>query len=84
MNEHERKTILEEDEWATNVMPASVECVACRRTISLDKRSRYYPGLWFKHRKKCTPLNRLQSIRNIQVYLWNWAVLIFELICCLR
>jgi hypothetical protein len=64
-------------------MPASVECVTCRQTISLDKWSRYYPGLWFEHHKKCMELNRYQAIRNIQVYLWNWAVLIFELICCL-
>jgi hypothetical protein len=84
MNEHERKMTLEVDEWASNITPTSVKCVACGQMISLDKRSRYYPGLWLKHRRRCTALKRLQAIRSPQVYLWNWAVLIFELICCLR
>jgi hypothetical protein len=59
MNEHEQKTTLEADKWALNVTPTSVKCVACSQTISLDKRSRYYPGLWLKHRRKCIELKRL-------------------------
>jgi hypothetical protein len=68
MNEHERKATLEADKWASNVTPTSVKCVACSQTISLDKRSRYYPGLWLKHCKKCADLKRLQAERSPQVY----------------
>lgn len=53
MDESARRRLLELDEWALKVRPTSVVCKACRRVISLDKRSRYYPGLWIKHREKC-------------------------------
>ncbi|KAG1816515.1 uncharacterized protein BJ212DRAFT_193998 [Suillus subaureus] len=60
-NEARRKQELEDDEYTYNVRPTSVRCRGCDREISLDKRSRYYPGLWMKHRGKCT---RLQKIEN--------------------
>ncbi|KAG1734179.1 hypothetical protein EDB19DRAFT_1728686 [Suillus lakei] len=35
------------------VQPISVWCRGCHQAIRLDKRSRYYPGLWVKHQGKC-------------------------------
>jgi hypothetical protein len=58
-SEEERIKALLADEWAENVMPTSVQCRACDKVISLDKRSRYYPGLWKKHRGKCPRINLL-------------------------
>jgi hypothetical protein len=51
--EMERKAELEADEYTDDVTPVSVRCLACGRQISLDKRSKYYPGLWVKHRRLC-------------------------------
>lgn len=42
--EDQRKRELEEDEYTANVTATSVTCVGCHKEISLDKRSRYYPG----------------------------------------
>ncbi|KAJ7451464.1 hypothetical protein B0H11DRAFT_2288994 [Mycena galericulata] len=51
--EAERKAILENDIWTGLVEPKRVVCRGCGSTIRLDKRSRYYPGLWLKHRERC-------------------------------
>ncbi|KAJ7197795.1 hypothetical protein GGX14DRAFT_667615 [Mycena pura] len=51
--EAERKALLEADPWALAVSATKVECGGCRQTIKLDARSRYYPGLWEKHRDRC-------------------------------
>lgn len=67
MGEQERKEKLLSDEWTSNVMPQSVDCGACGKTISLDKRSRYYPGLWLKHRGKCQELKRLEEVRRLEL-----------------
>jgi len=56
--EAERKQELENDEYAYNVQPTSVSCHGCEKEISLDKRSRYYPGLWTKHRRKCPGIQK--------------------------
>lgn len=58
--EEQRKKELEEDEYAENVTATSVTCIGCRKPISLDKRSRYYPGLWIKHKNKCPDVDRLK------------------------
>lgn len=58
--EEQRKKELEEDEYAEHVTAISVVCVGCRKQISLDKRSRYYPGLWVKHKNKCPDVDRLK------------------------
>jgi len=58
--EEQRKKELDEDEYAENVTATSVTCVGCRKQISLDKRSRYYPGLWVKHKNKCPDVDRLK------------------------
>ncbi|KAG1883438.1 hypothetical protein F4604DRAFT_1617903 [Suillus subluteus] len=50
--EDRRKQELENDEYTEDVQPTSVRCCGCQKAISLDKRSRYYPGLWVKHRSK--------------------------------
>ncbi|KAJ7214383.1 hypothetical protein GGX14DRAFT_610743 [Mycena pura] len=52
--EAERKALLEADPWVHSVVGATeVVCEGCRQTIKLDARSRYYPGLWEKHRDRC-------------------------------
>ncbi|KAG2149099.1 uncharacterized protein EDB93DRAFT_1225938, partial [Suillus bovinus] len=43
---------LENDKYIEDVQPTSVRCCRCQKAISLDKRSKYYPGLWLKHRGK--------------------------------
>ena len=63
LNEIERRAKLEADEWAGEVQPTSVKCLACERTIKLDRRSTYYPGLWIKHRDKCQELKRHLALR---------------------
>lgn len=64
MDERERKRMLEEDEWTGSVETHSVVCMGCKRKVSLDKRSRYYPGLWTKHRGKCMEIKRLMAVKN--------------------
>ncbi|KAJ7199970.1 hypothetical protein GGX14DRAFT_660956 [Mycena pura] len=51
--ESERKALLEADPWAHAVSATEVVCGGCGQTIKLDARSRYYPGLWQKHRDRC-------------------------------
>ena len=63
-NEMKRKAKLEAEEWTTDVQPISVKCVGCENTIRLDKRAKYYPGLWTKHRGKCPEIKRIEAIRE--------------------
>lgn len=56
----QRKQELEQDKYAKNVTSTSVVCGGCHKEISLDKRSKYYPGLWLKHRGKCPGIERLE------------------------
>jgi hypothetical protein len=58
--ENKRKQELEEDEYTEDVQPKSVKCRGCQKTIRLDKRSRYYPGLWIKHRGKCRGIRKIE------------------------
>ncbi|KAG1866916.1 hypothetical protein F4604DRAFT_1778151 [Suillus subluteus] len=58
--ESERKEELENDEYTQDVQPTSVWCRGCQKAISLDKRSRYYPGLWVKHRGKCPGILKME------------------------
>ncbi|KAG1738524.1 hypothetical protein EDB19DRAFT_895717 [Suillus lakei] len=60
-SEAQRKQELEDDEYTYNVCPTSVRCRGCEKEISLDKRSRYYPGLWTKHRRKCTRIQKTEK-----------------------
>ncbi|KAG2067343.1 hypothetical protein BDR04DRAFT_1105251 [Suillus decipiens] len=59
-SEAQRKQELENDEYTYSVRPTSVRCHGCDREISLDKRSRYYPGLWTKHRGKCAGVQKIE------------------------
>ncbi|KAF7341524.1 hypothetical protein MVEN_01889900 [Mycena venus] len=59
--ETERRLALENDQWALRVTPHEVDCRGCRRTIKLDRRSLYYPGLWEKHRDRCEEVNKLRE-----------------------
>ncbi|KAG9313264.1 hypothetical protein JVU11DRAFT_6729 [Chiua virens] len=59
----QRKVELEQDEYAKNVTTKSVVCTGCDREISLDKRSKYYPGLWLKHRGKCPGIEKLECAK---------------------
>ncbi|KAJ7930433.1 hypothetical protein B0H13DRAFT_1858841 [Mycena leptocephala] len=56
--ETERCLTLETDEWVLRVTPHEVDCRGCRRTIKLDRRSWYYPGLWEKHRNQCKAIGK--------------------------
>ncbi|KAG2035280.1 hypothetical protein BDR03DRAFT_963143, partial [Suillus americanus] len=58
--EDQRKQELENDEYTEDVQPTSVRCRGCQKAISLDKRSRYYPGLWVKHKGKCRGIHKLE------------------------
>ncbi|KAG1828615.1 hypothetical protein EV424DRAFT_1384483 [Suillus variegatus] len=60
-SEGQRKQELEDDEYTYSVCPTSVRCRGCEKEISLDKRSRYYPGLWTKHREKCRGIRRIEE-----------------------
>ncbi|KAJ7113393.1 hypothetical protein C8R44DRAFT_741001 [Mycena epipterygia] len=62
-SETERRVVLERDEWTASVTPHDVVCRGCRRTIKLDRRSRYYPGLWEKHRDRCEHVGRMRAER---------------------
>ncbi|KAG2153732.1 uncharacterized protein EDB93DRAFT_1134406 [Suillus bovinus] len=40
--------------------PTSVTCRGCHKVIIIDQRSRYYPGLWVKHRGKCPGIREIE------------------------
>jgi hypothetical protein len=63
--EDKRKQELEDDEYTEDVQPTSVRCCGCQKAISLDKRSRYYPGLWVKHRGKCPGIRKIDVSKLI-------------------
>ncbi|KAG2153720.1 uncharacterized protein EDB93DRAFT_1134279, partial [Suillus bovinus] len=58
--ENERKQELQDDEYTEDVQPTSVTCRGCQKAITIDKRSRYYPGLWVKHRGKCPGIRKIE------------------------
>lgn len=60
MSEQQRKDLLESDHWTGDVTEVSVECRGCMKTISLDKRFTYYPGLWIKHRRHCSAIRHFE------------------------
>ncbi|KAJ7478971.1 hypothetical protein FB451DRAFT_1240274 [Mycena latifolia] len=60
-SEAERRKTLETDEWTMDVTPHEVVCRGCRRSIKLDRRSRYYPGLWEKHRDRCEHVTKMRG-----------------------
>ncbi|KAJ6554873.1 hypothetical protein B0H19DRAFT_153332 [Mycena capillaripes] len=77
-SEAERRLTLETDEWTLSVAPHEVVCRGCRRTIKLDRRSRYYPGLWEKHRDRCEGVSRMREAMGVEVRVLtmateNWA-----------
>ncbi|KAJ7867832.1 hypothetical protein B0H13DRAFT_2351772 [Mycena leptocephala] len=51
--EAQRHAVLNADPWTTSVAPHHGVCRGCKHIIKLDGRSRYYPGLWEKHRLRC-------------------------------
>ncbi|KAG1775932.1 hypothetical protein EV702DRAFT_407466 [Suillus placidus] len=64
-NDDERKQDLEDDEYTEDVQPTSVRCCGCHKVISLDKRRRYYPGLWDKHRGKCPGILKIERDKEL-------------------
>ncbi|KAJ7662618.1 hypothetical protein DFH06DRAFT_1190485 [Mycena polygramma] len=64
--EAERRHALESDEWTVSVFPHEVVCRGCRHTIKLDRRSRYYPGLWEKHRDRCEGVGKMKEAMGLQ------------------
>ncbi|KAG2350530.1 hypothetical protein BDR05DRAFT_954628 [Suillus weaverae] len=63
--EYQRKQELENDEYTEDVQPTSVRCRGCQKAISLDKRSRYYPALWVKHRGKCLGILKIETDKKL-------------------
>ncbi|KAG1728235.1 hypothetical protein EDB19DRAFT_1913889 [Suillus lakei] len=59
--EAQRKQELEDDEYTYSVCPTSVGCHGCKKEIKLDRRSKYYPGLWTKHRRTCKGIRRTEQ-----------------------
>ncbi|KAG1740303.1 hypothetical protein EDB19DRAFT_1708855 [Suillus lakei] len=59
--EDERRAGLEGDVYTADVQPTSVRCRGCQKVIKLDRRSRYYSGLWTKHRGKCPGILKIES-----------------------
>lgn len=66
-SEGERRRTLEDDEWTMRVTPHEVVCRGCRRSIKLDRRSRYYPGLWEKHRDRCEHVAKMRRLLEDEV-----------------
>ncbi|KAJ7035391.1 hypothetical protein C8F04DRAFT_529264 [Mycena alexandri] len=66
-SEAERRRALETDPWTLSVTPHEVVCRGCRRTIKLDRRSRYYPGLWEKHRDRCDHVIKIRDLTEPEV-----------------
>ncbi|KAJ7779922.1 hypothetical protein B0H16DRAFT_1878531 [Mycena metata] len=65
-SEAERRRALETDQWTLSVTPHEVVCRGCRRTIKLDRRSRYYPGLWEKHRDRCDHVIKIRDLTELE------------------
>jgi hypothetical protein len=62
MDEPTRRALLEQDEWASDVKPNSLICNGCKKTFILDRRFRYYPAFWWKHRDRyCKEIRRLRG-----------------------
>ncbi|KAG1720640.1 hypothetical protein EDB19DRAFT_1776006, partial [Suillus lakei] len=59
--EDKRREKLESDQYTENVQPISVRCRGCNKDIRLDRRSRFYSGLWLKHRGKCPGILRMKQ-----------------------
>ncbi|KAG2342469.1 hypothetical protein BDR05DRAFT_1060209 [Suillus weaverae] len=55
---------IEHDRHADDVQPTSIWCRGWQKAISLDKRFRYYPGLWDKHRGKCPGILKIERDKN--------------------
>lgn len=66
----QRRLELEQDEYAKNITTNSVVCGGCHKEISLDKRSKYYPGLWVKHRGKCPSIEKLE-VSEVWLEVWR-------------
>ncbi|KAJ6467654.1 hypothetical protein C8R47DRAFT_1201070 [Mycena vitilis] len=64
--ESQRRHALESDEWTVLVFPHKVVCRGCRRIIKLDRRNRYYPGLWEKHRERCKGVGKMKETLGLQ------------------
>ncbi|KAJ7261052.1 hypothetical protein C8J57DRAFT_1635615 [Mycena rebaudengoi] len=64
--EEERKRALESDPWTLSVELNQVVCRGCHKTIRLDRRSRYYPGLWQKHRDRCAQVRKLKEALSVR------------------
>jgi hypothetical protein len=55
-----REVLLEEDPGTVTETfdPKHVECIACGHRIGQEKRRLYHPGLWFKHKERCTGIDQ--------------------------
>ncbi|KAJ7673790.1 hypothetical protein DFH06DRAFT_1318914 [Mycena polygramma] len=76
-NKAQRYALLNEDPWTGAVSPHSVVCRGCNKTIQLDARNDYYPGLWEKHRDgRCDGVKRAlaeeRRVRSVQEAMWEF------------
>jgi hypothetical protein len=55
LDEHSRRTLLEEDDYILSFTPKQVICSGCKKTIKLDGRehARYYTTFWYNHKVRC-------------------------------
>ncbi|KAJ7116860.1 hypothetical protein C8R44DRAFT_738733 [Mycena epipterygia] len=65
--EDERRALLVNDPWTLAVELNHVVCRGCERSIKLDGRSRYYPGLWQKHRGRCPGIQEGREMGKAKV-----------------
>lgn len=49
-SELERLQELEQEPLLGNIRPNEVFCLICEDWVALDRRNRYYAGLWYKHK----------------------------------
>jgi hypothetical protein len=66
-DEEKRKKKLEADPMGSDVTEISIVCRGCNRQYSLDKRNKYYAGLWIKHREKCRGVRVLRGLEPPKV-----------------
>ncbi|KAJ7779497.1 hypothetical protein DFH07DRAFT_1056013 [Mycena maculata] len=65
--EAERKAVLVNDPWTGLVEYYRVVCRGCGNTIMLDARSRFYPGLWEKHRGRCDGVKSGEPLPDLMI-----------------
>ncbi|KAG6807163.1 hypothetical protein H0H92_008581, partial [Tricholoma furcatifolium] len=61
-DEGNRRQKLENQEWAVNVQPKSVDCRACGLEVKLDHRREYCATNWNAHKATCREIEKLMGV----------------------